>query len=62
MSSKQSIPGNGKSIPKNGESIPGNGKSIPENGKSIYEDFCLTHPNVAESIFDNIKGHFAICE
>ena len=63
MSSKQSIPGNGKSIPKNGESIPGNGKSIPgngksipENGKSIYEDFCLTHPNVAESIFDKLDN------
>ena len=38
------------------QSIPGNGKSIPENGKSIYEDFCLTHPNVAESIFDKLDN------
>ena len=49
MISKQSIPGNGKSIPENGKSIPG-------NGKSIYEDFCLTHPNVAESIFDKLDN------
>ena len=40
MSSKQSIPENGKSIPR----------------KSIYEDFCLTHPNVAESIFDKLNN------
>ena len=45
MSSKQSIPGNGKSIPV---------KSIPR--KSIYEDFCLTHPNVAETIFDKLDN------
>ena len=52
MSSKQSIPGNGKSITGNGKSIPE--KSIPR--KSIYEDFCLTHPNVAESIFDKLDN------
>ena len=49
MSSKQPIPGTGKSI-------LGNGKSIPGNGKSIYEDFCLTHPNVAESIFEKLDN------
>ena len=31
-------------------------QSIPGNGKSIYEDFCLTHPNVAESIFDKLDN------
>jgi hypothetical protein len=52
MSSKQSIPGNGKSIIGNGKSIPV--KSTPR--KSIYEDFCLTHPNIAESIFDKLDN------
>ena len=64
----KSIPTNGESIPGNGKSIPGNVKSIPGNGesilwneksipvKSIYEDFCLTHPNVAESIFDKLDN------
>ena len=29
-------------------------QSIPR--KSIYEDFCLAHPNVAESIFDKLDN------
>ena len=31
-------------------------QSIPGSGKSIYEDFCLTHPNVAESIFGKLDN------
>ena len=31
-------------------------QSIPEDGKSIYEDFCLRHPKVAETIFDKLDN------